>query len=76
MPSYLYLSDELVVVGVLRVWEFIDFDFMLLYLFHYLMKGERKRVVNADLRTDQKTAKRFNKLSSFQGAQEEVTSLA
>lgn len=40
MVHYLDLSDELVVLVVLCVWEFINFYFMLLYLFHYLMKGE------------------------------------
>lgn len=37
---YLDLSDELVVLVVLRVWEFINFDFVLLYLFHYLRKRQ------------------------------------
>lgn len=38
--SYLDLSDEFVVLIIFRVWEFIDFYFVLLYLFHDLMKGE------------------------------------
>lgn len=40
MVSYLDLSDEFVVLVVLRVREFIDFYFVFLYLFHYLMKEE------------------------------------
>lgn len=37
---YLDLSDEFVVLVVLRVWELINFYFVLLNLFHYLTRGE------------------------------------
>lgn len=38
--NYLDFSNEFVVLFILRVWEFIDFYFVLLYLFHYLTKKE------------------------------------
>lgn len=38
--NYLDFSNEFVVLFILCVWEFIDFYFVLLYLFHYLTKKE------------------------------------
>lgn len=40
MVNYLDLSNEFVVLVVLCVREFIDFDFVLLNLFHYLVKKQ------------------------------------
>lgn len=40
LVRYLDLADELVVLVVLCVWEFVDLYLVLLYLFHYLTKGE------------------------------------